>query len=883
MFTIGRHPILAAVGAALLALGCIGVTPAPAPAVTADTVVSAIPNGFSGGGFVNVVAVNPFDSRVLLAGGDVSGLHRSVDGGSSWEPVNTGLWNLNQFHVAEVEFSRQVPGRAYAAVGYRGLPGGGLAASDDAGVTWYLVSDAVQFSGANNGGGTPLPSAHPRSTGNLIVVDEATRTITAATFDQGVMRSTDAGATWRSLGLGESYLRGAVADPVHTSDVLVAAYGTGVFRVDASGGVRAIAGSPSGTEELAVVGTRVFAAAGTDGVFRSDDGGNSWRQVLAGPSSTGPGWISLAGGVDAGGREVVYAGSAAPAPVGNGALASVARSTDAGTSWASLTSNTSAIDAGDWWLAATQPWMMLGRGSYVAAQIATVPGDPSQVYVAGRSGVWRSRDGGAHWEAAVDGLGVTINRDVVADPTTPGRVYVANTDWVMVGSTDGLASVQQLRPPSSTTGYGLGLDATTTPAGLVIGTGDRDTNSAGEVFTSTDPFGAPWVNEGLAGITGSKVPVAVAMNHVGGERIVLAAVEGDGLWRKVGGVWSRVSDAASTSIASNSAAFSWAPRSPTVFLYEPDTGLWRSDDAGVRWTQLRRLTSDIPMTGHLVSDPKTPGVLYLSISSGVFRIDGATGPAPTFTDLHVDRPGPIAVDASGTLFASTRATRDQAAGLLRSGDSGTTWAPAADASYAAGGGAAFALAAGSGQIYAAMNGNGVMRLAVRSGSEPPPPTSSPPPTSAPPTTLPPLPDDPDQPTADSDGDGFSDAWDPLPGSAFSGSLTDWAGTAQAGGVVVSLASLDYFDWALRSVQVNTPDRVCLLILDPAAAWASAPNAATIESSALCLSGIEFGPTNFRLTVVDGGAVGDVVHLQIGNGPELTLVVNDGDLHVAGSQ
>lgn len=873
MPTCRRHPVLAALAAVAVILGTVGITAGPAPAVTADSLATAVPNGFSGGGFVNVVAVNPLDSGVLLAGGDVSGLFRSVDGGTSWAPANTGLWNLNQFHVAEVEFSRQVPGRAYAAVGYRGLPGGGLIASDDAGVTWYLVSDAVQFSGANNGAGTPLPSTHPRSTGDLIVVDEAARTITAATFDQGVMRSTDAGATWRSIGLGGSYLRAAVADPVHTSDVLVAAYGTGVFRVDVSGGVSAIAGSPSGTEELAVVGTEVFAAAGTDGVFRSGDGGNTWRHVLEG-SSSGPEWISISGGVDVNGREVVYAGCTTPAQTGDGMFASVVGSTDAGESWTSLTSDSAVTDAGDWWLAETQPWMMLGRGAYVAAQIVTVQGDPSRVYVAGRSGVWRSRDGGAHWKAAVDGLGVTINRDVVVDPTTPGRVYVANTDWVLLGSSDGLDSVRQIRPPSSNTGYGLGLDATTTPASLVIATGDRDTNSAGEVFTSADPFVGPWVNEGLADSTGSKIPVAVAMNHVGGERIVLAAVDGDGLWRKAGDTWSRVSDAASTAIASNSAAFSWAPGSTTVFLYEPDSGLWRSDDAGGRWTLLRQVTSDIPMTGHLVADPTTSDVLYLSVSSGVFRVDGANGASPTFTDLHVDRPGPITVDANGTLFASSRAARGVPAGLVRSDDSGRTWAPAADASYAAGGGAAFALASGSGRLFAAMNGDGVVTLTGQSAT--PPPTTQPPPTTGPPS-------DPGTPTTDSDGDGFSDAWDPLPGSAFSGSLTVWGGTAQAGDVGVSLVSLDYFGFALRSVQVNTPGRVCLLILDPHSAWASAPNAATIETPALCLSGVEFGPTNFRLTIIDGGVAGDVVHIRIGNDPEITLGITAGDLHVAGSQ
>lgn len=867
-----RHPLLAASVAAALVLTGAAVTASAAPASTA-TVPTATPSGLDGGGFVNVVAVDPQDPNLLVAGGDVSGLHRSVDGGVSWSPANVGLWNLNQFHVADVQFSTAVPGRVYAAVGYRGQPGGGLMASDDDGATWRLVSDDVQFSGANNGGVGGLPSTHPRSTGDLLVLSDQDRTMTAATFDQGVLRSTDGGASWQLLGLASSYLRGAVADPVSPADVLVAAYGDGLYRVSGSGAVTAIAGSPQRTEELAAIGSDVFAAAGTDGVFRSGDGGRTWQNVVPGSAGAGPAWISVAGGRDPGGRVVVYVGCTSPAQERNGVFTSVLGSTDGGDSWASLTSNPAAIDPGSWWLGITQPFMKLGQGSYVAAQISTSSADPTRVYVAGRSGVWRSVDGGGHWRAGVDGLGVTINRDVVVDPTTPSRVYVANTDWVLFGSEDGLDSVQQIRPPGSNTGYGLGLDATTTPAALAVATGDRDTNTAGEVFTSADPLGGqPWVDEGLGSMTGSKVPVAVAMNHVGGQRILLVAVDGDGLWRKVGGTWSRVSDAAASPLASNSAAFSWAPGSSVAYLYEPDTGLWRSSDAGASWALLRTITSDTPMTGHLAADPAVAGRLFLSVASGLFRVDGAAGPAPTFTDLGVDRPGPVAVDG-GVLYASSRPAKGASARLLRSSDAGSSWTAAADSSYSAGGGNAFALSSGGGRVFAAMNGNGVM--VVSDGSAPPPP-----PTTAPPTTAPP--GGPPPPGADTDGDGFSDAWDPTPLDAFAGSLTMWAGTAQAGDVRVSLATLTFYDFTLRSVQVNTAGRSCMLILDPSVAVASAPNAATIESTALCMGGIEFGPVPFSLTIVDGGAA-DTVHVRLGDDPERTFTVAAGDLHVAGAE
>ena len=36
-------------------------------------------SGIAGGGFVNVIAADPSGSGLLIAGGDVSGLHRSTD------------------------------------------------------------------------------------------------------------------------------------------------------------------------------------------------------------------------------------------------------------------------------------------------------------------------------------------------------------------------------------------------------------------------------------------------------------------------------------------------------------------------------------------------------------------------------------------------------------------------------------------------------------------------------------------------------------------------------------------------------------------------------------------------------------------------------------
>src|SRR5437870_13828864 len=53
----------------------------PTTTVATPASFSFAPSGVAGGGFVNVVAVDPAGSGLVLAGGDVSGIHRSTDWG----------------------------------------------------------------------------------------------------------------------------------------------------------------------------------------------------------------------------------------------------------------------------------------------------------------------------------------------------------------------------------------------------------------------------------------------------------------------------------------------------------------------------------------------------------------------------------------------------------------------------------------------------------------------------------------------------------------------------------------------------------------------------------------------------------------------------------
>src|SRR5206468_7128065 len=118
--------------------------------------------------------------------------------GETWRAANSGI-TIGQLAVAGITFSPITTGKVYAAIGNKGP--GGLVVSIDGGQTWSVRSQYPRFSGG-------APDLDGRSTGNLIAVDPVHGNLYAASYDQGVLRSADDGATWTSLGLASVRLRG---------------------------------------------------------------------------------------------------------------------------------------------------------------------------------------------------------------------------------------------------------------------------------------------------------------------------------------------------------------------------------------------------------------------------------------------------------------------------------------------------------------------------------------------------------------------------------------------------------------------------------------------------------------------------------------------------
>src|SRR5262245_26790014 len=138
------------------------------------------------------------------------------------------------------------------AVYYLGNAGGGVWKTEDAGRTWSPIFDRA--GSASVGALAVAPS-------NSKVIYVGTGHIQAR-YDiasgDGVYRSDDAGGTWRRVGLTDSRAIGRIlVDPKNPDVVLVAALG------------------------------HIFGPNRERGLFRTEDGGRSWRQVLFVDESTG--------------------------------------------------------------------------------------------------------------------------------------------------------------------------------------------------------------------------------------------------------------------------------------------------------------------------------------------------------------------------------------------------------------------------------------------------------------------------------------------------------------------------------------------------------------------------------------------------------------------
>ncbi|NNM07165.1 MAG: glycosyl hydrolase [Gemmatimonadetes bacterium] len=238
----------------------------------------------------------------------------------------------------------------------------------------------------------------------------------SAHFGTGLYKSTDAGATWRRVGLEASEHIGMITlDPRDSDVVYVAAQGP------------------------------LFAAGGDRGLFKTTDGGETWEAILQISEDTGVNEVVL----DPADPDILYASTyqrrrRVGQLVGGGPESGIYRSTDGGSSWEELTDGLPDTDMGRIPLA-------VDARQEPHAVFALIPAQDDQ------SGLYRSTDQGESWErigqqegrarpgaAESDdppeprwftGGNPEYYHELHLDPHRPGYIYSVNTNMDL--STDG--------------------------------------------------------------------------------------------------------------------------------------------------------------------------------------------------------------------------------------------------------------------------------------------------------------------------------------------------------------------------------------------------------------------------------------------------------------
>jgi photosystem II stability/assembly factor-like uncharacterized protein len=392
----------------------------------------------------------------------------------------------------------------------------------------------------------------------------------------------------------------------------------------------------------ASTGSTLYATTSSGGVFRSSDGGATWRAL------GGLAWVNVVA-LDPSSASTVYAG----------ASTGIFKSTDGGDHWASL-----------------------GLADTPITVVAVDPFTPSTVYAGGNGALYKSKDGGANWTnlnigPSPFGLGPGFTRDLLVDPFTPSTLYVAADNGLATNflkSQDGGQSWNAFYPNAFGGPFSIGL---------VMDPSNPSTLYAVNPLQKSTDGGVSWtrLSGPISGVSGAG---ALAVDPQSSNTLYVATVEITapcisppcisvyGIFKSTDG--GRSWNALNTTVpAVQSLVFS-----PSNAIFAGTSGgVFKSTDGGVSWGQTNDGLSVLDIEV-LAGDPVSPATIYAGGNNGLFKsLDGGgswsalDAPSP-LRSLLIDltNPNVLYLQPIGALPCAPAAG---ALDLYKSTNGGTGW------------------------------------------------------------------------------------------------------------------------------------------------------------------------------------------------------------------
>ncbi|MGJ5752996.1 hypothetical protein FB563_1114 [Streptomyces puniciscabiei] len=394
-----------------------------------------------GTGFITGILFHPTAPALAYARTDIGGAYRWDADTARWIPLTDHLgwddWNLLGVEALAVDPAH--PGRLYLALGTYAQSWAGNGAvlrSEDRGTTWQRTDLSVKL-GANEDG---------RGTGERLLVDPRdSDTLWLGTRHDGLLKSTDGGATWAQdtgfppaptpAGQGVTLL-------VAAGRALYAGWGDAdgaapnLYRTTDGTTWEPVPGQPTGTAAKVPIRAAYdrhtrelyLTYANTPGPNGQTDGSVHKLDLAAGA------WTDVTPAVPQGTDTFGYGGLAVAArrpgtvvvSTNNrwSAVDTLYRTTDGGRSWISL-KDTAVLDVSE------TPYLTWGAdqpkfGWWIQA-VAVDPYDPEHVLYGTGATLYGTRDL-RNWAPRVRGLEETSVRQLISPPTGEAHLISANGD-----------------------------------------------------------------------------------------------------------------------------------------------------------------------------------------------------------------------------------------------------------------------------------------------------------------------------------------------------------------------------------------------------------------------------------------------------------------------
>lgn len=607
------------------------------------------------GGLGYDIRMQPDNPDIMYVTDANAGIHKSVDGGVTWLPINEGIapFGAQIYPVFCVTIDPHDFNRVWVGTQFTGQ----IYLSLDAGNTWEERDVGISFEGYSVRGLTIDPT-DPNVVYAAVEVSSTTwnKSQIVKRFDltKGeVYKSVDQGMNWKRIWVGDNLARYIWIDPGNSNRVYVS---TGIFDRDAAnsdipngvwGGVGILRSDNAGQtwtvlDEQNGLGGRyipslfmhpqdsqtllsaVTGSGDAPGVYVTHDGGDTWKLILGMP----PGFGAEAVEIATSDPDIWYAASESL----------IWRSDNAGADWQEF------------------PMVTPDRAAGIPIDLQVDPRDPMRIFVNNYGGGnFVSADGGATWHEASTGYTGSKPNAVAVNPADSARVIVSAFYSADAGQT--WRSVKT--PVFSSLQYYTDQDSGT--LSVIGGSGERIWFSPAENYK--------WEFAQLADLAAEK-----QTGNILNERMVI--------------------DALAVAPSDNSmmyAAFAdgYCALHAWLSCFDPTPGFFRSRDYGRTWQPVTEPAFRQTSTLRIAVDPLDSQHLYAATGTGLFvsrdgaltwtqltSLDAVTRQVPVIdvglvpVDLKASMVFDIRIDPfdADVLYAAS-----MPGGVFKSTDQGQTW------------------------------------------------------------------------------------------------------------------------------------------------------------------------------------------------------------------